>query len=257
MELLGSIGSAIIGGIGKLIGGKQDADAAAKLQAQNIANQKEFAQNAIQWKVADAKAAGVHPLFGLGASTGSFTPVSSPATDMAGALGEMGQGIGRAAGALASGDERKLMLEAARLDVENKKINNDIGKVELASKMQRLSQPGTPPGFPNTADISPREILAGGGGKKGQEMVKITPDTRQAMKFGPWEPRITNAPDAQIAENRYGDVVQNLYGIGLLGADAWNALYPYVKRYVEQGFNVNVAEANKRMRRSHYWRVGN
>lgn len=37
--------------------------------------QRQFAQNGIRWKAADARAAGLHALAGLGASTPSYTPV--------------------------------------------------------------------------------------------------------------------------------------------------------------------------------------
>jgi len=58
----------ILGAASSLIGGimgQNSQNNAIKSQenmaAQNIALQKEFAQSGIQWKVADAKAAGVHP----------------------------------------------------------------------------------------------------------------------------------------------------------------------------------------------------
>lgn len=40
----------------------------------NLAAQKEFAQHGIRWKVEDAKAAGLHPLFGAGLTGASFSP---------------------------------------------------------------------------------------------------------------------------------------------------------------------------------------
>ncbi|AXH77176.1 MAG: DNA pilot protein [Microviridae sp.] len=40
-----------------------------------IEYQKEYAQNGIQWRVADAKKAGIHPLYALGANTPTYTPV--------------------------------------------------------------------------------------------------------------------------------------------------------------------------------------
>lgn len=53
-----------------------------KMQKQNLAlmqkqidYQKEYAQNGIQWRVADAKKAGLHPLYALGANTPTYTPV--------------------------------------------------------------------------------------------------------------------------------------------------------------------------------------
>lgn len=42
--------------------------------AQNEAWQREYAQNAIRWRVADAKAAGLHPLFALSGGTAGYQP---------------------------------------------------------------------------------------------------------------------------------------------------------------------------------------
>lgn len=43
-------------------------------QDKNIAFQKEFAQHGVRWRVEDAKAAGVHPMYALGASGAAFAP---------------------------------------------------------------------------------------------------------------------------------------------------------------------------------------
>lgn len=54
--------------------------------------QREFAQQGISWKVADAKRAGIHPLYALGASTHSYSPVTVGQAD----YGQMGQDLTRA-----------------------------------------------------------------------------------------------------------------------------------------------------------------
>ncbi len=46
----------------------------SKINSQNLAAQKEFAQNSIQWRVNDAKAAGLHPLAALGSNGTTYTP---------------------------------------------------------------------------------------------------------------------------------------------------------------------------------------
>lgn len=46
----------------------------SKINQQNLNAQKEFAQNSIQWRVNDAKAAGLHPLAALGANGTTYTP---------------------------------------------------------------------------------------------------------------------------------------------------------------------------------------
>ena len=65
----------LIAGVGSLIGGlmgrdaQRDAnEAQERMAAQNIALQREFAQQGIQWKVVDARKAGISPLYALGAS---------------------------------------------------------------------------------------------------------------------------------------------------------------------------------------------
>lgn len=53
-----------------------DANTQAQLEMneRNLEAQKEFAQHGISWKVADSKAAGLHPLFGAGLSGATFSP---------------------------------------------------------------------------------------------------------------------------------------------------------------------------------------
>lgn len=72
---------------------KAQRDANARIDyanAQNNATQREFAQNGIQWKVEDAKKAGIHPLYALGASTASpsfaFQPTGSVQADFGAAV---------------------------------------------------------------------------------------------------------------------------------------------------------------------------
>lgn len=79
---------AVAGIAGSLLGNKSSKDAAeanreaqADANAQNLAAQREFAQMGLRWKVADARAAGLHPLSAIGASGASFSPsfqVSEP-----------------------------------------------------------------------------------------------------------------------------------------------------------------------------------
>lgn len=68
-QLLAPAAGAIIG---SLVGKKSTKD----VQESQEEQQREFAQKGIQWRVADAKAAGVHPLYAMGAQLPSFNPVS-------------------------------------------------------------------------------------------------------------------------------------------------------------------------------------
>ena len=85
----------MVGWIGATIDAAHDSRMARKEEKQmqrEIARQYEFAQNTIQWKVDDAKEAGLHPLYALGASTQTPTVVRagqrSP-TNFGAAFGQM------------------------------------------------------------------------------------------------------------------------------------------------------------------------
>lgn len=119
-----AIGGAIGGALG-LIGAGQSQASAERLNQLNYEHQKEFAKNGIRWKVADAKAAGLHPLAALGASTASYSPsaVIGDSPDYS-FLKDMGQGIDRAMDAKATRQER----------VERERKENALFNEELKGK---------------------------------------------------------------------------------------------------------------------------
>jgi hypothetical protein len=88
--------------------------------------QKQFAKKGIQWKVQDARAAGVHPLFALGASTHSFSPVS--VGEGVNALRSGGQDIGRAVDASSSKSARMEKLGLERAALENELLRSQIAR---------------------------------------------------------------------------------------------------------------------------------
>lgn len=128
-----SAGSSLIGG---LLGRKGQKDA----NAQNEALQREFAQNGIRWKVADAKAAGLHPLFALGGSGATYTPAAqSVMAPMASSLDAMGQNVSRAMSAQQTTQERQaneLQLELLRSQINK----NNTEAAAVASESQRAWQ---------------------------------------------------------------------------------------------------------------------
>lgn len=80
--------------------------------------QREFAQMGIRWRVEDAEAAGVHPLFALGAQPAQYTPVHYNPPQASGRhgadLAAMGQNIARAVAAQETADERALRAATLR-----------------------------------------------------------------------------------------------------------------------------------------------
>lgn len=144
------LGSLISGGLG-LLGGLFSDNSQAKANAENIKYQKQFAQEGIQWRVADAEKAGVHPLYALGAQTTSFSPSVVGSSGVGTALASAGQDIGRAVAAKYSTDEFTKTTQA--LTLQRMGLENDL----LASQIRKINAPGTPPMFNN------RPVIAGEG----------------------------------------------------------------------------------------------
>lgn len=161
----------VAGKIGQGVLSKVMGDDQAKLQ-------KQFAQNAIQWKVDDAKKAGVHPLYALGANTTSYSPVSVGMPD----LGAMGQDIGGAIDR-ASSQPDKVSGQLAVLALRRAGLENDLLEAQIARA--RLNVAGSAPG-PELAPRTDEPLIPG------------------------W---VTARPNlGQAAENAYSEVGGNTFG---------------------------------------------
>lgn len=110
LEVLGPL----VGAAGSLLGGSKDREAAQEQQLQNYLNQKEFAQMGIRWRVEDAKAAGLHPLYAVQGAGATFNP-NPIVTNFGESFSRAGQDLGRAASALLSPNEKA--VTSAQLEV--------------------------------------------------------------------------------------------------------------------------------------------
>lgn len=239
---------ALIGAGAQLAGGllgmkSQDkANKAAEQQNErNIALQKEFAQSGIQWKVKDAEAAGVHPLFALGANTTSFQPssVGGGAADFS-FLGEAGQNIGRAIDSTRSTPATALALQATKTQIAGLELDNELKKVSLMSAL-RTAGVGQHPGLPGAHDIYPLPGQASSGivssvppGHDARAPQFTHPDL--ALEGKAWK-RAPGTSDAQTWEDVYGDeswlpfIINNYRGL----RDTWyNTAPAYKKNIVEK-----------------------
>lgn len=153
------LGGAAIGAIGNLIGGFMGQDSARSANQQNaiiaqrnLEQQERFAKSGIQWRVADAKKAGISPLAALGAAGASYQPVGGyvePDNSIGNALSNTGQDISRAVAATETEFSRRLgqlNLSNAELDLEGKMIDNQI----RLSQLRKMTSVG--PAFPSASD---------------------------------------------------------------------------------------------------------
>lgn len=185
-----SAGASVLGGlIGKSSADKATSATQASAAA-NMAMQREFAQHGIRWRVEDAKAAGIHPLYALGAQVTPFSPQAvhfGGDTSMANAVAAAGQDIGRAVDATRTVGERiedrvnraMQAQQLKRMVLENRALELDI---------QRATNPPFPSQFApmildGQGDSLPtaRDPFLSGGGSSGGRVVdkaleRIAPD---------------------------------------------------------------------------------
>lgn len=184
------IGALISGGASILGGllGKSSAD-------KQMAMQKTFAKNAIQWKTADALKAGVHPAFALGAPTISYNPVQ--VGQLGEGLAQAGQDIGRAMTAQMPGDMKGSVYSKgiAALELERGGLQNEI----LKEQLRQMRAPGTPPAYPG-----------------GNAVIPGQGDTRVFDIFGKRVTTPAHESSANTLENEYGEGADVVGGIRLL-----------------------------------------
>lgn len=210
-----------------------------QLAQQNMAQQKEFAQHGIRWKVADAQAAGLHPLAALGATTTSFSPVSvgdvsAPTLD----LGPMGQNIGRAIDAASTAEEKGNAVTAKMqaLQLERGELENSLLKTQIMKANQPAArQPSMPAsnvkygvdGQPATA------VTTTSGFPVSEDKIEQKPDTVPKYARGSFLGlpfmQAPGSMDAEDLETRYSDIGEKL-GLANIPLDVGYTIW---KNYIE------------------------
>lgn len=146
----------IAGGIAagaSLLGGFLGNKSQEKVNKRNIeqqeldrAYQKEFAQSGIQWRVKDAQEAGVHPLYSMGASIPTFSPVSQSQTAPTGlsrGVQQAGQDISRAVAATSTETQRYQSARIAELGITRGQLENDLLRLQIQRQRAQIG-----PAFP-------------------------------------------------------------------------------------------------------------
>lgn len=198
--------------LGGLIGSNQQADAmreatAANREAAWNANQmqREFAQHGIRWRMADAEAAGIHPLAALGAQVTPASPVviGETADPSAGdgwrAFGQMGQDVSRAISATKTQSERELeqlQVAMAHTQLEGASLDNQVKLAQL----KKLSSTG--PAMPTSlSGVDAANFIPGQGNGP---LVKVKPSERTASQPGRLAQEAGWRPDVSYARTDTG-----------------------------------------------------
>lgn len=211
----GQIAAAGIGVAGSLLGGLMGRNSEKRAYRQAIEHrnwQAEREDTYVQRMVDQYRAVGMNPvtMMGRGAGTG-FASIHMPTlgrSSMANAVGNIGIGLADAFQAAFDYDpvneeHAQLQLEVQRAQIRN--MNADT------ARMLRATNPATA-----TGTTSHQPVLGG----------TATPEIGRSTVTNPWgtDTDWTVQPhwqDAEMFETRYGDIAQEVFGLGNLAADLW------------------------------------
>lgn len=196
---LGSIGGGIVSGLF----GQSEAKTNAKMQ-------EKFAKKGIRWKVADAKAAGIHPLAALGASS-TFTPVTSGFGDSVGAgVAAAGAAIDEANKETARGKQKSQVFE-----LEKSRVASEIQVNSAQAKLLETQAL-------NIANQARNKAL----GARGAVTPIPAPENIRGP-LGGWQTGATTK--TQDIEDHYGGAAGEIYGLMRLLKDTYTHSTPNVK----------------------------
>lgn len=169
-----------------LLGGKMSAKEQREIALMNQAFQREVGQNQIQWRVSDAKAAGIHPLYALGTPGISTGPMHIGSSTRGEAFAQAGQDISKGVrGAVAELNANR----AAELKVLNASAMKDEAIASYYnSQAKRLENQEGSPGsanilteplygsFDESGNFVPDSRVAG--------RYRVVPSETRSQKFG-------------------------------------------------------------------------
>lgn len=184
-------GASLIGG---MLGNRQREEG----QAKELAAQKEFAQQGLRWRVEDAKAAGIHPVYALGFNGPTYSPVGLGSNDTAASFSDAGQSISRAVDATRTGSERVLAYEEATrgLSLDRMELENQL----LRSQIAQIQQQGSRPPFPGGEYFIPGQANS--------------PPVVMRNPFGLGETVVTTPGLAEESQKHFGEPGEWIYGGG-------------------------------------------
>lgn len=139
---------------------QREIENAEEFQREQIQLQKDFAQNSIQWKIADARKAGINPYYALGAQGMSYTPLVDTTPSQSDLTYSMGQSVANsiqtAAGAMAEARALKVQEKLADSQVRSAELDNKLKELQILSQARELEQPSFDYSVANVADARGR-----------------------------------------------------------------------------------------------------
>lgn len=226
----------IVSGVTGLISGNASNNAQKDNASNNIAEQRDFAQNGVKWRVADAKAAGISPLAALGANLTSFSPVE--VGDSAGTgLARFGQDISRSMNATRTAPERA-QAKLDSLSLEHAGLENDLLRAQIA----KLNAAPNPP-FPSANDAP----IPGQGDSYGllppPSSIDVRPSQSVAVSPSDKSSEAAVAPSIKWQRGSNGEMIPAMSQVGSQGSgDIWEpaTLEWWARNRILPAFGFNV-----------------
>lgn len=214
---------ALIGAGASLLGGKMASDAQDDA---NKANVKMY-RNRIKWTVSDAVGSGINPLTALGAGVANTPPPTlAPVTGMGDAVADAGR-------IAQSAVETKM---ASKRDEEMDALKVELLKEQIGALRQDRERLANVPDF-GLAIPQAKVTTKVQSNEAHNSLHPVKSGSDGAVPSGGGYPVVAGQEiephegysDAEIIEQRYGDLLSSAYGAVVLAADGYKNLKPKVK----------------------------
>lgn len=202
----------------------------------------DWEHNYIGDRVAEAQAAGIHPLFALGASPSSSTPIQVDYGESDALAAEIGNSIRGY-----QDSQRQDRVDAGQRDymaaqikvLQSEAAKNDMATAQMAQSMlARSTQPSQPVGGPV---IAPKGQVGTPG--TGSQLMGQTERFGTPLGYVDANKRFA---DSEEVERRWGDLAQEIYGTGLflneLTTNIHNKYSDYMDNLVNPKTRINSLE---------------
>lgn len=210
------IGGALIGAGANILGGLMGRRSNREQVDRSVELQRDFAQHGVQWKVEDAKRAGLHPVYALGAATsGPTIPVMDD--PLARSIQDAGQTLGKAASSGLTQDQKDAAARAGEVHLAQiRRLNSEAAMFDSIT-VKNYRDLNANPAFPEPA----RELLPGQGNSGGNNSVVVSqrdallPGNVGVVEVKPnpnISPRSVTEQNVTAGANPYWDLVT--YGKG-------------------------------------------
>lgn len=190
---------------GDLLGGFLGSKNQRKEAQRNRRFQREVLQNQLQWRVADAQAAGLHPLAALGAGWAHGQSVGSVGDPMGNAIADAGRGIANYAQKKYEREAQQAVFDQQRRESEAR-IAESKSRANLANaQAYKLTTENEPISLVKSRDYSALSSNDKMERINTPDRIIVLPDGKEVIRRG---------PTGQQRQDQHGEILGELLTLG-------------------------------------------